>query len=275
MKASEILQNYRYGERDFRHANLKGESFQGQTLSEADFSQSDIRGTNFIGTDLRGASFRGSTFALETYWLIAWLLIAAFLSIFIGICSFVIGVFIAFTFSDVSLLSSIMAILLSLSSVFFLLRFGGRIAIPPSGWAIIGVVAGTIAGTIAGGFYVKVALTMAIIGAGIGALTGIGIIIMTAVELVTFMMGGRWLIVLIIAVEFLTVAAMISIWRVAQGWVFLSALAIVVPGLYLLQRERQQRWIRPIILGLISLGGTRFTQANLTGADFTGIKFKA
>lgn len=53
MKATEVLNRYAKGERDFRGANLRGQNFRGQDLSGADFSEADIRGTNFTNAVLR------------------------------------------------------------------------------------------------------------------------------------------------------------------------------------------------------------------------------
>ena len=57
MKASKLLSLYAEGKRDFRRANLCGQSFEGKDLSEANFSKANIRGTNFTNAILRGANF--------------------------------------------------------------------------------------------------------------------------------------------------------------------------------------------------------------------------
>jgi uncharacterized protein YjbI with pentapeptide repeats len=60
MNAREVLRRYAAGERDFRRADLRGQSFKGQDLSGADFSEADIRGANFANAILRGVNFTGA-----------------------------------------------------------------------------------------------------------------------------------------------------------------------------------------------------------------------
>ena len=68
MKASQVLQEYKQGRRDFKGVSLRGQSFVKQDLSGADFSKADIRGANFSHADIRGANFshadiRGANFS--------------------------------------------------------------------------------------------------------------------------------------------------------------------------------------------------------------------
>ncbi len=83
MKASEILQEYANGRRDFRNLSLRGKSFRGQNLSGADFSGCDLRGTNFRGAILKGTLFRQAKAGLRKRWvlilvLISWLISGIF-----------------------------------------------------------------------------------------------------------------------------------------------------------------------------------------------------
>jgi len=70
MKASEVLEHYANGERNFRRFNLRGANFKGQDLSGADFSDCDICGANFAAARLRGVTFQTAKAGLQWQWAI-------------------------------------------------------------------------------------------------------------------------------------------------------------------------------------------------------------
>lgn len=73
LSASELLQRYQTGDRNFRHYRLSGLDFREADLRQADFSQAelqgadfgnaDLRAATFVGADLSGANFRGAIVA--------------------------------------------------------------------------------------------------------------------------------------------------------------------------------------------------------------------
>lgn len=60
LSASELLQRYRTGDRDFRRCRLAGFDARGADLRQADFSSADLQGANFSDADLRAAAFVGA-----------------------------------------------------------------------------------------------------------------------------------------------------------------------------------------------------------------------
>lgn len=105
MKASEVVQLYQQGERDFRRMNLRGQSFKGQDLSGADFSEADIRSANFKGAILRGVQFRGAKAGLQKRWAIILVFISLLISALSGFLFGIVGYLVSLIF-DSSLLEN-------------------------------------------------------------------------------------------------------------------------------------------------------------------------
>ncbi|MCL6435384.1 MAG: pentapeptide repeat-containing protein [Leptolyngbyaceae cyanobacterium HOT.MB2.61] len=56
MKADELLEYYRWGERDFRGVNLRGISLRDVRLRDVDLNCADLRGASLMIVDLSGAN---------------------------------------------------------------------------------------------------------------------------------------------------------------------------------------------------------------------------
>jgi regulator of replication initiation timing len=60
MKAKELIEKYKNGQRDFRQVDLKGENLAWTTLSDIDFENANLEAVNFKSAILHRVNFRGA-----------------------------------------------------------------------------------------------------------------------------------------------------------------------------------------------------------------------
>lgn len=100
MKASELINLYDAGRRDFSGKCLRGQNFAEKDLSGANFRGCDIRGTNFTGAALTDADFNNATAGLQKRSMIGLLLAALLLASLSSFSNAVISYLVAFMLHD-------------------------------------------------------------------------------------------------------------------------------------------------------------------------------
>ncbi|HAC63185.1 MAG TPA: hypothetical protein DCF68_06500 [Cyanothece sp. UBA12306] len=284
MKASQLMQHYEQGRRNFRGQDLRGQSFQGQNLVNADFSEADIRGTNFSKTNLTGAKFcqarGGLTKQREIVLRIISLSLAMLSGIFSGLASSlillifdgphiinqIVGwtaltillIFCIFSYSQ-GLIGGIGAATLSFMTtlVIALIIAQAFPVLPGNTLFLVAIfishVAFVLAGTLAG------ALAGATIRATIGAIIGLGAFPWPIILYLTFAQ---------IEPKTLPFAGVLGIGLV------LTLLSVYF-GLRSIKGDDRDILIRRLAFAFAAMGGTSFYQSNLTNADLTEAILKA
>jgi uncharacterized protein YjbI with pentapeptide repeats len=280
MKASEVLNLYAAGRRDFSGENLRGQSFKEKNLSGADFSEADIRGANFINAKLTGANFSGAKAGLQKRWAIVLVIGSWIIAGISGIFSGFAGGFVAYIFDSSSTANVIAGwvSLITLAVFFFIILRKGLIA---GAGTAAGAVGGV--GAFAGAGAITVALAVAVAGAGavVGAFAGA--LAVAVVGAVTVALAVT-VTVVIAVVGAVTVALAVAVAgaggeAVAGTFAFTVAVAATLLSAYIgwraIKGDERDAWIRGVAITFAATGGTSFRCADLTDANFTSATLKS
>ena len=283
--ATEILQRYAAGERNFQHLDLQGADLQNANLAAADFSECDLRGTSFSRANLTGASFRGAQTGVPPHWAIALAVAAILLA---GACAFVAALFAAvlsfFIFDANSTASqteriaygcvisatyltfAIVSTRKSIAAAFGALLLAGTAA-------LLGTIAGAGAGTGAG----AVAVAIAVAATGAGAVAIAIIIAGSAAGTTAAAIAGAVALAGALSVAAGGATAIDLLGKGAAIGAVAGAFPMTLLGTYLGWRTLKgdprnpcrDPWFRNFALSIPAACGTSFFQANLTDADLS------
>ena len=228
MKATEVLQLYADGKRDFSGANLRGASFKGKDISGANFSETDIRGANFTHANLTGTNFRGAKAGIQRRWAIILVISSWILSGLSGILSVLIIDMVSPLLGSSNRANTISnwVSLIALAVFFFIsIRKGlvaGFIAVGVTVGIAIGVavsiafninfgitfgvaIAGAVGVGVAGAVGVTVGVTVAIAGAKavarviVGVVAFVGIVVIAGVAAIAGVITGAVAVTRVVA----------------------------------------------------------------------------
>lgn len=257
---------------DYSGKNLRGRSFKGQDLTGANFSGADIRGADFTDTILIGANFSYAKAGLQKRWVASLLIVSFLLSgLLLGIFSAYIRGLINYIFNAsnqsfqiagwVTLVILTILLILIICQGFNSIFFGaflGAVAVAGIG-PVTGIEVGTFAGTftltVAGAFCGTFAFTVAFAIAR--AYAGVGTVACTVAFAVarTYAVAGS-------VVKAIVVAGVVSLFSTYITWLTL-------------QGNEKYALIRKAAIAFAAFGGTKFCNANLTNANFTGTTLKS
>jgi len=281
MKANEVLERYKSGERDFRRLNLRSQSFQGANLAGADFSECDLRGTNFTNAILNNTKFCGVQAGLPRRFAILLVLATWIVSGIAGMLSIFASDFVTLIFNPNNVYAdAIRGIISFIVLIVFLVVTiqQGLIAGAGIGTVAIAIaVAGAGAITVVGGGASAGSVAGSVAGAGAVALAivvTVAIAVAIAIAIAGMEAGMVALAIAVIIAGFGSGAG-VGIITLARA----RSVAIVLLSGYIgwraLTKNQQDPWVRSFAIAFAATGGTSFRGADLSDADFTNAKLKS
>ena len=303
MKASEIVNRYANGERDFRGVSLRGLSFKGKNLSGADFSSTDIRGTNFTEAILVGANFSGAKAGISNVWVFILAIFTLILSALFAFLPAIAGAVAGANFTEIvkeSLtnieeLKPFFAVLLILTTsvplVHMVIRQGlvgasftlfCLLALGTINWIPIVLELSDFQG------FNAIAVTIAWGGVGtffqivFGAIFGVLFGILFDNPKFMSVIGATFGSVIVFWVAVVTEKIILDLFPIERDALFGGVIVVLVGSLLgsnvawsSLAKNKKYISVHNIAIIFSTFKGTSFCKANLTDANFTGAKLKS
>ena len=284
MKASEVLQLYQAGERNFQHVNLRGQSFRKANLADADFSYADIRGANFAEANLTGTKFIKAKAGLQKRWAIGLIIYAFLATSILALFKVFVGFYIADIFSksgiEYTVGGGLAFIILGLCYRFLFrqgISSGGTVALYVLLCVVLGValpialpiqlpvilpeplpieIYVLLSLVISMTFYVAFSLTLYLV---LYLIIPVGIVVVPSA-----------LMCIVLPVRLNENS---SLTPIGIAIAITYSLITLVLNMYLAYRTHQgderDVWVRGVSIAVASTGGTKFYNANLTEANFS------
>jgi hypothetical protein len=287
MKAHEVLKRYKAGIRDFRGANLRGQSFIGENLSGADLSKADVRGADFTRAKLQNVNFTGAKAGLQNPGKMVLLACSWLLSVGSGLSSGIVGLPVMLM-AEVSFRNDGAGALVSLIAlvVFFVVTI--RQGLPAGFKAFAVAVTGTFAIAVVGtlqsdmaaeydsgiiaGIYLLAVIEAAAIAVAVAVAFAIAVPVAVAVAIGGTLAGAVAASIAVAIALFITVPLAIAR-PILGASAITEAIGITLLCAYIGWRaiagNKKDAWVRRIAIAFASTGGTSFRQADLTDANFT------
>jgi uncharacterized protein YjbI with pentapeptide repeats len=268
---------------------LQSADFRGQNLTGEDFSNADIRGVNFSSAVLVGANFYNAEAGLQIIWRISLIALSIVLTLFAGLISAYAGAFIGDLLSSNTSGYILFGIIYLISLINFLIivfqtGLGGTFAISSEIVAaclitFLAFVPETetenklTSSLIAGAVFTVISLAGSIAGL-------INMALAVAIARVIALPKVR-IITSLMAIFGIVLGALLGVRSHSSAYLIsvIVGLAVITLGAYVgwqaVSDNKKYSLIRSLAVRIVSHGGTKFRNADLTDADFTQATLKS